>query len=132
LKRIGLLWMVSALAVTMLTVGSGTSFAAPGGVGKSTETGDCETEDTRYVNCTRTTAGKTGNADGGPGRTEATSTYPLPIDNAEDPFASYSGTSSGGGGRCTFDDTVNVLEQIDSNENALGSDAPCPDYVPGP
>src|ERR687893_321611 len=123
--------MVSALAVAMLTAGSGTSFAAPGGFGKSTETGDCEGEENPNINCTRTTAGKTGNADGGPGRNEATTTFPLPVEGTSlvDPVITYSGTSSGGGGRCTFDNGLNVLEQPLFDESTRGSDAPCPKNV---
>ncbi len=103
------------------------AFAAKGGVGKETRTGDCDIFDPP-LNCSITQAGKEGNFTNGPGRTDITVTGDASLDGSNDEAFGFEGTSSGGGGRCEFDsgftgsgDTV-----PGSFEDGKGKDAPCP------
>ena len=123
MKRIITVLAVMALMAAMLAASAMPAFADKGGFGKSTFTGDCEGSS---FDCSSTRAGKQGNINGGPGRTDAN--LSSDISGTEEDFINLSGTSSGGGGRCEFDNTITRDPENDIiNEDPRGKNAPCPE-----
>ena len=135
MRRIGMLLTVATLMAVMLVAMAMPAFAAKGGFGKYTVTGQCDEEGTSF-DCTVTQAGKQGNAAGGPGRSEVTVTDEEPGDPA--PFVS--GTSSGGcgnpcgapkfdggGGRCTFEFSFSHTGGLFYEADGQGNNPPCLD-----
>ena len=125
MKRIILLLTVALTVMTMVLVTAVPAFAVKGGFGKATQTGECQ--DPTQIDCSITTTGKQGNIAGGPGRSDVTFRANPGALGTEDELVGLEGTSSGGGGRCTFDDSFSGKGTPDINEQGTGKDAPCPD-----
>jgi len=131
MKRIFTVWAVAALMAALVLVMTVPAFAAKGGVGKTTQT--CDPQQTLGFECSRTTAGKEGNINGGPGRTDATFSFDPSAIFTNNELAGLEGESSGGGGRCEFDNSISGKLKLSTDENAKGKDegqdAPCPENV---
>src|SRR5215217_2422806 len=130
MKRKLWLLLVALAVAAILLVMVVPAFADPGEFGRTTQTGECL--DPGNLNCTHTTAGKEGNALGGPGRNDytiTTNSVPLPTDEE---ILSLEGASSGGGGRCEFDASVFGNRTQTFSEEGRGQNAPCPFSAPLP
>lgn len=95
------------------------AFTAKGGIGQDTQTDECQ--DFTQIDCSITRANKHDNADGGPGRTDATFTTNVAAmgdPNAE--LANLSGTTSGGGRRCEFDNSLSGTGNNASTKTPVG------------
>jgi len=122
---------VAALVAALLLVIAIPAFAEKGGIGKTTQ--DCEPQGFLGLECSFTTAGKEGNINEGPGRTDATFSFDPSAIFTNNELAGLEGESSGGGGRCEFDNSISGKLKLSTDENAKGKDegqdAPCPENV---
>jgi uncharacterized membrane protein YgcG len=129
MKRILLVLSFAVVMVAMVLATAATAFADAGGVpGHHTVSGACS--DLANLDCFITTAGKEGNSTGGPGRSDRHITSDISDQDTDEDFINTTGTSSGGGGRCEFDNTF-TKSGLDPHEVARGHNAPCPEGVFG-